>query len=814
MAEAISLPTPEELNLSSSDFGTRYEILETLGQGGMGTVIKGRHTGLKKLVAIKVLNQDMDMDEHSRQRFALEAQAGSKLSHPNLVSVFDFGFVNESIPYLVMEYIEGMSLDFALANYGRPDASELIDVFKQVAKALQHIHNNGIVHRDLKPSNIMIQLIDGERYVKLLDFGIAKFLGDEAANQHLTKTGAIFGSPPYMSPEQCIGKKTDARSDIYALGCVMYECMDGQPPLLGDNSLHTVFRHANEQPEPLAPKCSGLVELGFAALIHKCLETNPNSRFQTAGEVLAALNGVLEGVTVLSNTGNLRVAPVARPSERPLERQASAERSAQATPRPQGLQWQHQTPSGESEAAPKPMSWQADSSATGGFSMLTKRGAGDAHHDTGSHSLEVKKLRRQDLEQTPSSGATTLTLAACVMVLIGAAGYLGWGQIHHNMKVDATKAAITTADKTFASGRAHYVEAQQQYEQALEMVESDDDAKGRIQARLGRILAAKGELTVAFDKFAEAARRLRLNSQNNQEHYLDALVGMADIRSKQKSYSQAEDYYAEARDLATDWRRNNQLADILAKSAKNERYLDYEQSANLYDQAIDVYANETETRDEALANTLFESAQVRMRQGFGKDARSRLDKALTACQEIPEEKIKESLKKRIVDLMDKAKHIADEPPPKQVVSKTPQHFDDSPAGNNAAPTSTTSNTTPKTEKSQPDQSVQAGIVVSDRPSKGKSAADPHARQLELMKAETALIQERIKAAREVQNMMKGGGGWAPVVQEMDKLRKYGGSNSSSSSRPHPTTRTYSYSSSSGQQSEGVDYLQQSTDNSR
>ncbi|MBX9666438.1 MAG: protein kinase [Candidatus Obscuribacterales bacterium] len=812
VAEVISLPTPEELNLSASDFGNRYEILETLGQGGMGTVLKGRHTGLKKLVAIKILNADMEMDANSKQRFTLEAQAGSKLSHPNLVSVFDFGFIGESVPYLVMEYIEGMSLDFALATYGRPSADQLIDVFKQVAKALQHIHNNGIVHRDLKPGNIMIQVIDGERYVKLLDFGIAKFLGEEASNQHLTKTGAIFGSPPYMSPEQCIGKKTDLRSDIYALGCVMYECMAGAPPLLGDNSLHTVFRHANEQPEPLAPKCNGLIELGFASLIHKSLETNPDSRFQTAGEVLTALNGVIEGAAVLSNTGNSLVSP-ARASER-----RSAAQPALA--KPQGLQWQHQQSSMESEE-PKPMSWQADSSSTGGFSMLPKRSVEDLRYETGSHSLEVKKLREKNLEPAANSGGTTLVLTACVMVLLGAAGYLGWGQIQHNMSVDASRAAIAAADSTFASGRAHYAEAQQKYEQALEMVATDDDeAKGRIQARLGRIQVSRGELTEAFDKFAEASRRLRLNPQNNQEHYLEALVGMADIRSKQKSYSQAEDYYAEARDLATDWRRNNQLADVLAKSAKNERYLNYERSANLYDQAIDVYENETERRDEALANTLLESAQVRMKQGFGKDARARLERALAACSEISNDNIKNNMKKRISHLMEQTQTITDEPPPKQVISKNAQHFEPSPVSpktNTINATSTTPDTTPKTEQAQQEQSVQTGLVESDQitPSKSKPAADPQANQLELMKAETALMQERIKAAREVQSLMKGGSGWAPVVQELDKLRKYGGTNSSSSTpSQHRTIRTYSPSafssshSSSNSQSEGIDYLQQ------
>lgn len=207
----------------------RYKILSKLGHGGMGIVLKASHAQLDKLVAIKVLNANLLTDEGSIKRFEIEAKAGSKLSHPNLISVFDYGLTEDGQPYLVMEYVEGKSLD-DLLDLGVLDTSQFIKIFIQITKALQYVHNHNIIHRDLKPSNIMIQEIDGDVYAKLLDFGVAKVLADSGMTMHnLTETGTAFGSPLYMSPEQCMGKDIDVRADIYSMGCVMYQCVAGRP---------------------------------------------------------------------------------------------------------------------------------------------------------------------------------------------------------------------------------------------------------------------------------------------------------------------------------------------------------------------------------------------------------------------------------------------------------------------------------------------------------------------------------------------------------------------------------------------------------
>jgi serine/threonine-protein kinase len=287
-------------------FGDRYQVLEPLGKGGMGTVLKARHTLLDKLVAIKILNPALLSSDVSRQRFEIEAQAGSKLAHPNLVSVFDYGFTSNGEPFLVMEYIEGVSLAHHLEKQGRLSLKELLHIFIPICKVLQYVHSTAIVHRDIKTSNIMLQTIGTETYVKLLDFGIAKVFNESGETaRHLTVTGIPYGSPLYMSPEQCQGEKVDQRSDIYSLGCVLYECFSGRAPIVGENPLQTLFKQVNELPKPLA--ASTQAEAAFSVLVQNCLNKKPDERVQSAAELLRGLNTILamghtvETVPVLLN---------------------------------------------------------------------------------------------------------------------------------------------------------------------------------------------------------------------------------------------------------------------------------------------------------------------------------------------------------------------------------------------------------------------------------------------------------------------------------------------------------------------------------
>lgn len=288
----------------------RYALLGLLGSGGMGTVLKARHVQLNKLVAIKVLNLELLGNQSSLSRFETEARAGGQLSHPNLVAVFDFGYTIDGEPFFVMEYIEGASLSNLVKRCGKCSNADFIFIFGQALKALNFIHRNNIIHRDIKGSNIMLQFIEGDRYVKLLDFGIAKVLAASGiAMQEVTATGEAIGSPLYMSPEQCRGKHVDARADIYSLGCVMYECFAGYPPFRGANAMQTINMHQNDPPPALSAICRSDQDLQLASLIHKCILKNPDDRFQTAAELAHHLEEI-------ANAG-ARVQALARPAPGP-----------------------------------------------------------------------------------------------------------------------------------------------------------------------------------------------------------------------------------------------------------------------------------------------------------------------------------------------------------------------------------------------------------------------------------------------------------------------------------------------------------------
>jgi len=278
--------------------GDRYEIEGVLGRGGMGIVYKGKHVLMNRLVAIKMLNPEHAEDKNVVARFQSEAQTLSQLNHPNLVSVFDFGVTPNKEPYMIMDFHSGQSLESFLQAHGPLDTELGLGIFKQVLGGLSVVHRAHIVHRDIKPSNIIISE-DAIPLVKIVDFGIAKNPSTEKERLKLTNTGEVVGTPRYMSPEQCTGKELDARSDIYAIGCVMYECFTGKATFDGDSFYDMVRLHLNETPSRLPffqPGVSLPVEL--VDVIYKALSKNPDDRYQSAEEMLESLNKVS---TVASN---------------------------------------------------------------------------------------------------------------------------------------------------------------------------------------------------------------------------------------------------------------------------------------------------------------------------------------------------------------------------------------------------------------------------------------------------------------------------------------------------------------------------------
>ena len=283
----------------------KYQILTQLGKGGMSTVYKARNTGTQRMVAVKIMHAHLLSDQNSARRFHQEAKAASRLTHPNAISIYDVGTTDSGQPYLIMEYLRGVSLDHEITEQGRINANRAAHIFMQAVAAVENAHQCGIIHRDLKPSNIMLMnTLNDPDFVKIVDFGIAKILPQgEGESLRLTGTGEIFGSPLYMSPEQCRGEQLDARSDIYSMGCVMYETITGVPPFRGGNVMETMMLHTTESPPPVRDVQGDPVMVDhFQKIVFKCLSKNPEQRFQSMAELRHALE-----VAEAASSGKLNI---------------------------------------------------------------------------------------------------------------------------------------------------------------------------------------------------------------------------------------------------------------------------------------------------------------------------------------------------------------------------------------------------------------------------------------------------------------------------------------------------------------------------
>jgi serine/threonine protein kinase len=230
----------------------KYEVLSEVGHGGMSIVYKARHELMDRIVAIKMLQAALVNDQTSIKRFQQEAQAASCLTHPNVIAVHDYGLAPSGQPYLVMDFLQGESLADVIKKDNHVEAVRAANIFIQACDALEHAHQKGVLHRDLKSGNIMLTEFEGhEDVVKVVDFGIAKLMPNSGKQiQNLTQTGEIFGSPIYMSPEQCLGQPLDSRSDIYSMGTMLYEALTGLPPLMGDTIIDTMQMHVSTKPQP------------------------------------------------------------------------------------------------------------------------------------------------------------------------------------------------------------------------------------------------------------------------------------------------------------------------------------------------------------------------------------------------------------------------------------------------------------------------------------------------------------------------------------------------------------------------------------
>ncbi len=313
----------------------RYRVVKRVGEGGMGEVYLALHEAIEKKVAIKVLKAEYSRKADVAARFLQEARSSSRVKHPSVVDVFDFGQLEDGRFFLVLEFLEGHDLAAEVVRRGRLPVSRVVELMLQVAGALAAAHESGVVHRDMKPENIFLE---GER-AKIVDFGIAKVrelgeaafvdapteLGAAPPSRKLTKAGTVFGTPEYMAPEQASGKDVDGRADVYACGCILYELLCGKVPFQGDSVVHTLTLHITEPVPPLRSVAPWIdLSPALEALVARALEKDPARRFASMRELGEALAATPEGREAPSRSlfaargGTVPIDPHAGASVKPI----------------------------------------------------------------------------------------------------------------------------------------------------------------------------------------------------------------------------------------------------------------------------------------------------------------------------------------------------------------------------------------------------------------------------------------------------------------------------------------------------------------
>jgi len=315
---------PPQPSLVGTVLDGRYRIIKLIGEGGMGEVYSAEHIHIDKKFAIKLLKPEIVSNAEAVTRFRQEARSSSSIGHRNIIGIDDFGQLSDGRIYMCMELLNGAALNDMIQQ--PMSADRLLNILIQTGHGLAAAHAKGIVHRDMKPENIFVTIgPNNEDVPKILDFGIAKVSGNDGQN-HLTRTGTIFGTPFYMAPEQALGNPVDARTDIYAMGVIMYECFAGSLPFQGESFMGILTQHITSEPEPVAQraqKAGRALPLGLAEIITRCMQKNPAQRYGSMDELVNALIQVYRGIAGAGMSTYMEAFPV-----------GSSQHMAQPTPPP------------------------------------------------------------------------------------------------------------------------------------------------------------------------------------------------------------------------------------------------------------------------------------------------------------------------------------------------------------------------------------------------------------------------------------------------------------------------------------------------
>ncbi len=555
--------------------GDKYEVLETIGGGGMGMIYKAKHILMKRIVAIKMMHPQYVSSASNLKRFQQEAQAASALSHPNILAVFDFGLTPAGAPFLVMDFLEGTNLAEVLDEVGLLPASRATNIFAQACAGLAHAHSKGVIHRDLKPGNIMLVEFDQRKdFVKIVDFGIAKVLpsGDESEASHLTQTGEVFGSPLYMSPEQCRGRNLDIRSDIYSLGCVMYRTLTGSSPFFGQDPMECMYKQVNESPNKFFETNPDMkAPEALEAIVFKCLAKEPADRYQTMLELKEALlefaintpGVVLDPEVMGSLQSSTALTPLVKPPPASIENTREYTKPQKQTKPPVNAEPSEANaataalPSASGPAvagtstATNSAAARTGAGATGAGATGAATGPGTVAAGTSSSpSAPAHSPQPPWMRWAPIGGAVVV-----VVIGLGVAFFIANNRQQQQAQ-PAQHAASFDSSMDIASGfynKADYGSAENQINETLKRTDLTDERKAEALNLLGDIEREAFQFDGAISSYQQVLDIEKKSKSPRENFKAHALNGLGHIYTKKGDVAKAKDALNEALKIDKDF---------------------------------------------------------------------------------------------------------------------------------------------------------------------------------------------------------------------------------------------------------------------